>query len=54
MCCINTKEYGIAAEVFNQMSEASRDAPLSRFLMFKVALRTSDEDLGRIKKNRSR
>jgi hypothetical protein len=46
MCCIQTKEYGKAAEVFNAMPESGKNSPLSRFLMFKVALRTSDDDLG--------
>ncbi|KAF8252313.1 SPO22-domain-containing protein [Wilcoxina mikolae CBS 423.85] len=45
LCSINTKEYGKAAEVFNAMPESGKNAPLSRFLMFKVALRTSDDDL---------
>lgn len=36
----------MAAEVFNDMPAASKDAPFTRFLMFKVALRTSDDDLG--------
>lgn len=47
-CSINTKEYGKAAEAFNEMPELARDSPASRFLMFKVALRTSDDDLGRL------
>lgn len=46
MCAIQMKEYGIAGEIFNDMSEAAKNAPLTRLLMFKVALRTSDEDLG--------
>lgn len=46
-CSIVTKDYGTAAEVFNSMSSTTQEAPISRFLMFKVALRTSDDDLGR-------
>jgi len=46
MCAIKLKEYGIAAEIFNDLPEPTKNAPLSRLLMFKVALRTSDEDLG--------
>ncbi|KAI5800044.1 meiosis protein SPO22/ZIP4 like-domain-containing protein [Geopyxis carbonaria] len=45
ICAIEMKEYGIAAETFNDMKTSSREAPLSRFLMFKVALRNLDDDL---------
>lgn len=46
LCCIQTKEYGVAAEVYNSMPASTKDAALSRYLMFKVAMRTSDDDLG--------
>lgn len=36
----------MAAEVFNDMPETAKNAPFTRFLMFKVALRNSDNDLG--------
>lgn len=36
----------MATEAFNEMSEAARNEPFTRFLMFKIAVRTSDKDLG--------
>lgn len=48
VCSINTGEYGKAAEVFNEMPDSARGSPTTRFLMFKVALRTLDDDLGRL------
>jgi len=46
MCAIQVNDFGMAAETFNDMPEATQNAPLTRLLMFKVALRTEDEDLG--------
>lgn len=36
----------MAMEAFNEMSEAAQNEPFTNFLMFKVAVRTSDKDLG--------
>lgn len=49
ICAIEMREYSVAAETFNDMKESNREAPLSRFLMFKVALRNLDDDLGNIR-----
>ncbi|KAL7275567.1 sporulation-specific protein 22 [Rhizina undulata] len=45
LCALQTKDYGTAAEIFNEMPETAQDVPFTRFLMFKVAMRTSDDDL---------
>jgi hypothetical protein len=39
-------DFGLAMETFHGMSETASDAPFTRFLMFKVALKTSDKELG--------
>ncbi|KAI5818162.1 meiosis protein SPO22/ZIP4 like-domain-containing protein [Pyronema omphalodes] len=45
MCCIETKAYGMAAEVYNSMLPSGKNSSRSQFLLLKVALRTSDDDL---------
>lgn len=46
LCALESKDFGMATEAFNEMSEAARNEPFTRFLMFKIAIRTSDKDLG--------
>jgi len=33
-------------EAFNEMPETARNEPFTKFLMFKIAVRASDKDLG--------
>lgn len=47
LCGLESKDFGMAMEAFNEMSEAARNEPFTRFLMFKIAMRTSDKDLGK-------
>jgi hypothetical protein len=46
-CAIARQSWNEARQAFFSMSEASQNAPQSRFLLFKVAIRTDDEDLGK-------
>ncbi|KAI9770778.1 MAG: hypothetical protein M1840_003028 [Geoglossum simile] len=43
-CALETQDNGKARELFNKMSDIGKAAPLTRFLMFKVALRTGDAE----------
>lgn len=45
MCALAKKEISNAREVFFSMTEAARDEPLSRFLMYKIAIRSGDDDM---------
>ena|SRR5579862_942084 len=45
-CALETQDNGKARELFNKMSDVGKAAPLTRFLMFKVALRTGDAEFG--------
>ncbi|KAF8420073.1 meiosis protein SPO22/ZIP4 like-domain-containing protein [Tirmania nivea] len=44
-CAIQIADYGKATEVYADMSESSKQSPSTLFLMFKVALRTSNHQL---------
>jgi len=46
-CAIQVSDYGKATEVYGNMSESGKQSPSTLFLMFKVALRTSNHQLGR-------
>lgn len=45
MCAIARQDVVSAHEVFNSMPKDAQDAPLTRFLMFKVALRANETEL---------
>ena len=46
-CAIQVADYGKAIEVYGDMSEPGKQSPITLFLMFKVALRTSNHQLGK-------
>lgn len=46
LCALAIQDYAAARTVFNQMSESARAQPMTRHLMYKVALREQDSDLG--------
>ncbi len=46
LCSIHRHDSATAREVFNQMSEAARTSPMTRYLMYKIALKDHDEALG--------
>ncbi|KAL7773732.1 hypothetical protein CFE70_003699 [Pyrenophora teres f. teres 0-1] len=43
-CAYSRQSYVAAREVHSQMSESGRDEPVTRYLMYKVGLRSGDED----------
>ncbi|RKF63583.1 Sporulation-specific protein 22 [Erysiphe neolycopersici] len=45
LCALAKKEIGNAREIFFSMTEAARNEPLSRFLMYKIAIRSGDDDM---------
>lgn len=45
-CAYSRQSYVAAREVHSQMSESGRDEPVTRYLMYKVGLRSGDEDFG--------
>ena len=45
-CALERQDNGTAREIFNKMSVIGKAAPLTRFLMFKVALRSGDAEFG--------
>lgn len=42
LCALARKDVGSAREVFNSMSDSARNEPMSRFLMYKIAIRGGD------------
>jgi hypothetical protein len=46
MCAIARNDFAAAREVFFNMAPDARDAPMSRFLMYKIAIRSDDVGLG--------
>ena len=49
-CAVQDADYGKAAEVYEKMSEEAKQHPSTLFLMFRVALRTSNNQLGKTHK----
>lgn len=47
LCALGRRDLTSARELCLQMSEASRTAPMTKYLMYKVAVRSGDEDLGK-------
>ncbi|KHJ34534.1 putative tpr-like protein [Erysiphe necator] len=45
LCALAKKEMSNAREIFFSMTEAARNEPLSRFLMYKIAVRSGDDDM---------
>ncbi|KAH0614706.1 uncharacterized protein H6S33_000342 [Morchella sextelata] len=45
LCALESKDFGMAMEAFQEMPKAARNEVFTSFLMFKVAVRTSDKDL---------
>ena len=45
ICAIARQDVVSANEIFNSMPKAHQDAPLTRFLMFKIAIRAQDSEL---------
>jgi hypothetical protein len=45
-CALERQDDRTARELFNKMSDVGKAAPLTRFLMFKVALRSGDTEFG--------
>lgn len=46
LCALGRQETSSAREVYFQMSDMGRAAPLTKYLMYKVALRSGDTDSG--------
>ncbi|KAI9795239.1 MAG: hypothetical protein M1835_006135 [Candelina submexicana] len=44
LCALGRQDPACAREVYNQMSDAGRATPMTKYLMFKVALRGGDTD----------
>lgn len=45
ICCLARHNISGAQDAFGIMSEASKNEPMTRFLMYKVAIRSEDSDL---------
>lgn len=45
LCALGRNDVGAARDIFNRMSETARDEPMSRFLMYKIAVRCCDVEL---------
>ncbi|KAF2190807.1 SPO22-domain-containing protein [Zopfia rhizophila CBS 207.26] len=45
LCALARQDYAAAREVFLKMSDTGRDEPISRYLMYKVALNSGDSEL---------
>ncbi len=46
LCALGRQDPACAREVYNQMPDAARATPMTKYLMFKVALRDGDTDYG--------
>ncbi|KAI9880695.1 MAG: hypothetical protein M1830_001328 [Pleopsidium flavum] len=47
LCALGRQDLTSARELYLQMSEASRTAPMTQYLMYKVAVRSDDEPFGK-------
>lgn len=45
-CALSSQHYDVAREVHAQMANTGRDEPVTRYLMYKVGLRSQDNDFG--------
>lgn len=45
-CAMLNQDFNSAREAYFSMPEEGKDSPLTKYLMFKVALQSGDEDLG--------
>lgn len=45
LCALARQDVAVARDVFSAMNEAAQNEPLTRYLMFKVALRGNDTEL---------
>ncbi|RMZ74395.1 transcription factor [Pyrenophora seminiperda CCB06] len=45
-CAFSRQLYDAARDMYAQMSDSGRDEPVTRYLMYKVGLRSRDEDFG--------
>lgn len=46
LCALGRQDFTSARETYVQMSEAGRKAPMTMYLMYKVAIRTEDDEMG--------
>lgn len=46
LCALAGQDPGSAREAFSQMSSDAKAAPLTQYLLFKVALRSGDQEAG--------
>ena len=46
LCALRRHDLSSARELYSQMSEAGKGAPMTKYLIYKLALRSEDEDLG--------
>jgi len=46
LCALGRQDPSSAREVYFQMSDVGKAAPLTKYLMYKVALRSGDTELG--------
>jgi len=47
LCALRSHDLSSAREIYSHMSDASKEAPMTKYLMYKFALRSEDEDLGK-------
>jgi hypothetical protein len=45
-CALSRQDYAAAREAFNKMSDAGKDEPATRYLLYKVGVQSGDMDLG--------
>jgi hypothetical protein len=45
-CAFSRQDYSTAREIFSNMSEFGKAEPVTRYLLYKVALHSADPDLG--------
>lgn len=45
LCALAKQDVANAQEIFNNMAQSAKDEPMTRFLMYKVAIRSGDIDL---------
>ncbi len=54
LCALQSLDVSSAREIYSQMSAASKEAPMTKYLVYKLALRSEDEDLGKRLENTKR
>ena len=53
LCALRRHDLSSARELYSHMSDGSKSAPMTKYLMYKLALRSEDEDLGKRPRHRS-